>query len=340
MTNTSTGAIGYNWSFGNGTTSIDNNPEANYTNQALDTITLIASNIFGCYDTAVHQVHVYAYPTLDSINVTPSEGCQPVNVQFTANAGNTTQYVWNFGDSSGINSSASPTTSHLYADTGTYSVSLYIYSYPACGDTFLLPDTVSVHINPTASFEHTQNETSQLDTGSVQFINTSQNSNSYEWSFGDGDSSTNTNPAHFYQYINTYEVTLIASTDFGCRDTATQNVKVIKKSLFIPNALAPEFTAGSNLVQEWKPAGMGLLEYHAQVFNKWGELMWESTAITDDDMKSPAEGWNGYYQGVICPQGVYVWKIEAVFLDGNRWEGARSTFDETPKKIGDVTLIR
>ena len=35
------------------------------------------------------------------------------------------------------------------------------------------------------------------------------------------------------------------------------------------------------------------------------------------------------------PQGVYVWKIEAIFTDGSPWEGVDGN-----RKVGSVTLIR
>jgi len=143
-----------------------------------------------------------------------------------------------------------------------------------------------------------------------------------------------------FQGIDYFNVSLVATTQYGCKDTVRKSIFVIKKSLYVPNAFAPEYNAGSNLVQEWKPAGMGLLDYHAQIFNKWGELLWESTAITNDDMKSPAEGWDGRYQGQVCHQGVYVWKIQAVFIDGTIWEGMSYKFQPRKKTIGDVTLIR
>jgi PKD repeat protein len=256
-----------------------------------------------------------------------------------ANATNANTFTWNFGDGT-TQTSTSPFVSHLYTDTGTYTVQLYVYSYIACGDTVVLPDTVVVHVVPTASFSYTEEQTVDLTNGTVQFINTSVNSTSYLWNFGDGDTSSLINPLHMFPDINQFTVILVASTPFGCKDTAVKDVYVIKKSLYVPNAFAPEYTAGSNLVQVWKPAGMGLSQYHAQIFDKWGELLWESTAITNDDMKSPAEGWDGYYRGVLCQQGVYVWKIDAVFIDGTRWEGAAYSFDRRKKTIGDVTLIR
>jgi len=339
MNNTSTGALGYSWNFGNGTTSGDINPVATYTAQGNYTITLAAANLHGCIDSAKGDVQIYAYPSVQSVTVTPSEGCQPVDAQFAVLATNANNYIWNFGDGSST-ATTSPVISHVYADTGVYSATVEVYNYGTCGDTILLPDTVTVHIVPQAGFDYSMNETIDSAIGAVQFVNTSLNASSYVWEFGDGDSSSLVNPTHTYPGIDNFDVVLIASTQYGCKDTVAKSIFVIKKSLYVPNAFAPEFNAGNSLVQVWKPAGMGLLDYHAQIFDKWGELLWESTAITNDDMKSPAEGWDGRYQGKVCQQGVYVWKIEATFIDGTLWEGMSYKFQPRKKTIGDVTLIR
>ena len=153
-----------------------------------------------------------------------------------------------------------------------------------------------------------------------------------------GQTSTDVNPSHMFPDVNQFEVMLIATNSFGCSDTALQSLDVVKKSLYVPNAFAPEYSGPSSLVQVWKPAGIGLRTYHAQVFDKWGELLWESEALTPE--LEPAEGWDGYYQGKLCQQGVYVWKIEATFVDGSVWTGTTVGKDKVKKTIGSVTLIR
>ena len=87
------------------------------------------------------------------------------------------------------------------------------------------------------------------------------------------------------------------------------------------------------------PIGIGLRDYHAQIFDKWGELLWESDSLINT---KPAVGWDGFYKGKLCEQDVYVWKIYAVFLDGTPWPGMSYDTDEGGgrKTIGSVTLIR
>lgn len=64
-----------------------------------------------------------------------------------------------------------------------------------------------------------------------------------------------------------------------------------------------------------------VLEYQFQIFNRWGNLFFQSNEVE--------RGWDGYYNGKLCPQDVYVWKIRCKFVNG-----------DTITKIGDVTLIQ
>ena len=79
------------------------------------------------------------------------------------------------------------------------------------------------------------------------------------------------------------------------------------------------------------------MQYHIQVFSSWGHLLWESRLL--DPEGRPLEGWDGTYEGVMMAQGTYMWKINAVFIDGTIWMG--SDIGKGPyKSIGTVSLIR
>jgi gliding motility-associated-like protein len=64
-----------------------------------------------------------------------------------------------------------------------------------------------------------------------------------------------------------------------------------------------------------------VLAYGFTVYNRWGEMIFNTS--------NPEIGWTGHYNGKLCKQDVYVWKVAAVFIDGSSVEYA-----------GDVTLIR
>ena len=72
----------------------------------------------------------------------------------------------------------------------------------------------------------------------------------------------------------------------------------------------------------FKPVVLGVHNYNFYIFDRWGELLYHTTNFQ--------EGWNGYYQGTICPNDVYVYKI--TFAD--------DVEDSNHKYIGKVTIVR
>ena len=85
---------------------------------------------------------------------------------------------------------------------------------------------------------------------------------------------------------------------------------------------------------------MNLGTYRAEVFDRQGVMLWSSTAL--DDAGSPTEAWDGSYKGKLCGQGVYVWKITAVYRDGTVWNNTDigDHHGLVEDKWGTVTLIR
>ncbi len=339
ITNQSKNATGYTWNFGNATSSTLTEPAAAYTTAGEYLVQLIAKSNHGCMDTLSKSLTVYPAPTAPNINIEPAEGCEPLTVTLTAYTINTSSFTWNFGTGAAPVTSGSANASYTYTDTGSYTLSLYMSSDHECTDTISMNDTIKVHVVPKAAFDTIINTSGYPYDGIVSFLNLSQNATSYVWNFGDGTTSTDENPSHTYEHINTYSALLIATNSFGCSDTAFQTFLVIKKALYVPNALQPDFQGNTELVKVWKPIGDGLLSYHAQVFDKWGALIWESEALSE---WQPVDSWDGTYMGKPCQQDVYVWKISAVFLDGSVWPGM--TYDKNEgggtKTIGSITLIR
>jgi len=91
---------------------------------------------------------------------------------------------------------------------------------------------------------------------------------------------------------------------------------------WIPNAFTPD---GDEHNQTFKPIitdGIDQFDYHLTIFNRWGEVLFESFDIT--------KGWNGKYGEIKCQDGVYTWKIEFKTLKN----------DERVVKYGHVVLIK
>jgi gliding motility-associated-like protein len=67
--------------------------------------------------------------------------------------------------------------------------------------------------------------------------------------------------------------------------------------------------------------GGPFIELEFRIYNKWGELIFVST--------DQSVGWNGTYDGVPQPAGVYVYTVHAITPDS-----------ATHYLEGDVTLVR
>jgi PKD repeat protein len=222
FTNTTTigyGGVNYTWDFGDGDTSTLQHPTKTYTLQGPITVDLKAVSLSGCRDSVRHNIMVYPKPMV-AFTINDSTQCLngnsfSFNNQTTISVGTLT-YNWDFGDG---NTSTAQHPTHVYLVPGTYSVKLKVISNVACTDS--LSRIVIVHPKPAVNF--TMNDSGQCVNGN-NFIFTNNSSivtgtNTYEWTFGDGGTSTLDNPLHTYNTLGTYNIKLVATSDFGCKDS-------------------------------------------------------------------------------------------------------------------------
>lgn len=128
---------------------------------------------------------------------------------------------------------------------------------------------------------------------------------------------------------------LTVENSFGCRDSYTECVYVnIMTGLYMPTAFSPSNPAHS--VRTFQPKGFNLKTCEVSVYDKWGNMLWYSNDVQDGRFVGY---WDGRYDGKMMKSDVYIWKMEATFIDGQIWEG----FDAgngKKTKFGSVTLIR
>lgn len=134
FTDLSTTATSWAWDFGDGGTSILQNPTHSYATNGTYTICLIASDV--CSADTICTV-ITACPNNPSADFT---GLSAVfNVSFTNNSASASSYLWNFGDG---NTSTLANPSHTYAAAGSYNVCLT--AYDDCGDSSVSCNMVNV----------------------------------------------------------------------------------------------------------------------------------------------------------------------------------------------------
>ena len=131
------------------------------------------------------------------------------------------------------------------------------------------------------------------------------------------------------------EVCLFVENDYRCIGDTCKDVKVDHfNNLIVPNFLYPSDPSSGSSV--FLPKGKSLETYRLQIFDKFGNLLWETTAL--DENGSPTVGWKGTSLNGIVPQGTYVWRIEAAYDDGEPWLGILDNGKR--KKSGFITLVR
>ena len=302
--NNSNPAYSFLWDFGDGDSSSVFEPSHIYGATGNYTVTLTAVDPqTNCINIDESNVLIQDSPPVDFV-VNQTEGCIPANFVFTdLNNLPDVDVVWDFGDGQLSNQPGS--IDHTYADTGCFTVTLTATNAIGCVSTFSNTDMVCVYENPIAFF--TAEETIvPADDPFVYFINNSQYADTYVWDFGDGATSFSENPVHLYpQGAANYEVLLTASNASGCFDQFVLTIVLWEEELiYVPNSFTPNGDGSNDIFKPIITAGFDKESYQLLIFNRWGEMVFESY--------DPNVGWDGTFgtsQSFESQDGTYTWRI-------------------------------
>ncbi len=291
----------YTWSQGGTTASITEGPQSTTSYNVSYTVNGCTSNV------ETPSITVNPLPNV-SFTADTTSGCIPVVVNLSADTtGQQATYTWT---SNGASGSTGSNAQMLFSIGGCYDVTLTA-TLNGCSFSATQPDFVCVQDYPQASFEANPpsfTESSQV----INFNNTSIGATGYVWNFGDGNVSNQEYPEHLFQGTNDgYTITLIASTSMGCMDSTSFTMSAnLGAVYYIPNTFTPD---GDKYNQTFKPVfstGISTEQYEMLIFNRWGEIMFESNNIYI--------GWDGSYgvEGLDCPSGTYTYKIKLTLNGG------------------------
>jgi len=258
----------------------------------------------GC--SGMDSVHITVYPVMFPSVIADTGVCPGESVMLWASGGKDYNWFPAYGlDSTGIATpTATPETSTQYG--------VYITDKNGCSDTL----TVDIAVYPEAvvSLEDSVN----IWPGESYELNPQGNCAYFQWFPPSGLSSANiANPIASPEVRTRYFLT--ASTEHGCTLRDSIDILVNTESIFdLPNAFVPG-NGKNNIFKISRRGNITLKRF--QVFNRWGNLVFETTNID--------EGWDGSFNGTPQPTGVYLYSIEAVTNTGR-----------PVNKQGNVTLIR
>ncbi|MEA3495546.1 MAG: PKD domain-containing protein, partial [Bacteroidota bacterium] len=188
-------------------------------------------------DTSERKIRISPYPSAN-FSINDNAQCLASNYFVFSNSTSISSglcsYEWHFGDSI---KSYDTNTNHVYSYEDSFNVKMYALSDYGCEDS--VSKTVYV-FPPKADFEITDSAQCSLG-NNFEFINKTSNNFGtiqYSWLFGDGDTSNVADTVyHSYQTSDTFSVTLIATSNFGCSDTLTKQLVVNQK----PNIIAQSY---------------------------------------------------------------------------------------------------
>ncbi len=226
----------WEWSFGDGASSNDQNPSHIYSTVGKYTVSLTVSNEFGL-NTAnyVDHISVADQAPVAEFTANNTSGYAPLTVIFTDQSeNNPTQWNWDFGN--GSSDLQNPT--HVYSVPGTYTVSLTATNIMG-SDTKVKSGYINVEAAPAApvaGFSGTPGSgTAPLQ---VHFTDESINDpDEWQWAFGDGTYSFDQHPVHTYTEAGSYTVTLMVSNAQG-NDTEVKNDYITVGGLVTENLIA------------------------------------------------------------------------------------------------------
>ncbi len=301
-----------------------------------NTSTFMVTVTDGCSKSTngVAVVNIFTFPNVGIKTTGPACPFEWISHTDTINGFNGATYEWDFGDG---NFATGLSVQHQYTNGGYYYPSVTVTSSIGCSRTYTTLIPVIIYATPNVWFEPDL-WAAPFDDPIINFWNASWITpidgdiiESYFWEFGDGNTDTLVNASNTFPTFGYYSVTLTATTNYGCEGQVTREIRILEPDidLLIPTAFTPNPSGSS--AGNYDPTSFDndvffpitsyVDEFFMQIYNRWGELIFEST--------DHAIGWDGYYRSVLSQQDTYMWKMKIIWITGREFED-----------VGRILLIR
>lgn len=308
--------VNYHWDFGDGQTSTAMNPGTHdYLTPGAYDVTLSISHPELCNSPLLLTETIEVFPfEVEALFDFPSPICKGTTVDFLNLSQNAMTYEWECGpyfNSSDVN------VSHTFDEVGSFEIRLKVSNPESCNLVDELVQVIEVFDHAIASFDWSPNP--PVLNEPIHFINTSLLGDTFLWTFGDGAQSSAQHPEHSYLTTGSYNVCLTASFNEACPHTVCKEIRARVESVAdLPSAFSPNGDGENDILYV---RGYNVERIHLQIFNRWGQLVFESYDINN--------GWDGTFQGLEQPMEVYGYVLKVEYKDGSHSD-----------LQGNVTLLR
>ena len=265
-------------------------------NNTVD-VKVIGFDELGCENNDSTTIIVLDLPTLD---VSPIQSvCLGESVTVTVSGAE--YYIWTpLGSGEEFQFSPSETIDLWITGTG----------FNGCSDSIYTSIIVSPNPEAVLSVDPL---VSTSDSPHFTFVSSLQDGENMVLSTGDGVfyDYLNQSIEHSYPYTeNDYLVQLYVENEYGCSDSVQIVIQIKGDEIYyVPNAFTPDGDEHNNTFYPVFTSGFDPMQFEMVIYNRWGQ---ELIRYLD-----PNEYWDGTYNGSMCAEGVYVWKITYVVPESN-----------------------
>jgi gliding motility-associated-like protein len=309
---------------------------------ARTTVYTVTLKEAGCGIQKIFALEVSPQPKAD-MTISGDLHCPSNRVRFWDRSTDAGFRIWDFGDGN-LSNDENPV--HTYRAPGEYQITLSVTSADGfCSDTAVSKRKIRVGKGVFANFSTHPKPPIILTMPDafVAFTDESQNAVHRLWDFGDGHRSSEIHPVHEYRRVGSFWVTLYATDEAGCTDTAFKGPFIIREPEMceLPNV----FTPNGDGVNDWffvddakcifpLNGNLGSVPVHIAIRDRWGRVVFSQNA----------KRWDGRTEnGKDCPAGVYYYTV-TIGRDAPEQRHPDLEGDATQKSkrvyTGSVTLIR
>ena len=261
-------------------------------NPGMYHVKVIEQNRLGCWGDTV-STSVVVNPKMHLSIFGPAQQCvgQPVWLY----ASGASSYQWNTGD----------TSSHIYEKLLDTNTTFRVIGRNMC-ETDTASFTIKVHPAPVASFTYAPQEPIVNEPVNLHYTGTG--ATDWTWYINNQQviNGNVTNPEISFYEKGNMEIELVTMNQYGCTDTSIFTLKVgYEFKFFAPSVFSPN---GDGINDSFKAIGYNLKSIHMQIYNRWGEKIYESFGVND--------AWDGTFKGQQVMDGVYIYMIDGEATDG------------------------
>lgn len=202
------------------------------------------------------------------------------------------EYLWSASGGLVSGSSNQSEISVDWDESISGNVSLIVSDNNGCSS---FPASLNVFFNPLPEADFSIVSPDYPHTGeNFSFLNESIGGLNYYWNFGNGETSNAIHPVEDFEEPGFYLVNLLVIDANGCRDSIRQEVQIPEELIF-PDAFSPNGDGVNDVLQI---QSSGMKQYALQVFDRWGNLLFETN--------KPGFHWDGRTAaGELVPAGTY-----------------------------------